>query len=381
MRLHELDESVGRIVKGVNTTVDVGPNEIKKQAAKFGNNVDRDGFPPTMNSHTKGKSTNVIHHKKVKEQRYSAKEWAIIEGGHALDKPTPGVKELADKHGVSVKYILKQLELGIEVEYEHTSDFDIAKEIALDHIAEFPDYYNRLKKIEKEHVSEFDQGGNIWNALNEGIMVQLERDKDIDILHFKDSKGNSRVEVRGKKGYESGGYDSTDPLHKTLDNLGKAANISDLMNGEVITINPHHPDGKRALATAKKVMSEEEQPSVEITPQLLKKFEYYVDKLFAALKIDVEFTRHFLDRVNDPRNIKQITIQELARLFKETYRKYGKKIVQMGANAQAVVKDMQTDINMPFVLNWDPRNNEFDLVAKTIMRKKNFTTPNQELRL
>jgi hypothetical protein len=50
----------GRIVKGVNTTVDVGPNEIKKQAAKFGNKVDRDGRPPSMSSAVKGKSTNVL---------------------------------------------------------------------------------------------------------------------------------------------------------------------------------------------------------------------------------------------------------------------------------------------------------------------------------
>ena len=35
MRIRALFED-GRIVKGVNTTVDVGPNEITKQAAKFG---------------------------------------------------------------------------------------------------------------------------------------------------------------------------------------------------------------------------------------------------------------------------------------------------------------------------------------------------------
>ena len=36
---------VGRVVQGVNTSVDVGPNEIKKQAAKFGNVVNKDGLP------------------------------------------------------------------------------------------------------------------------------------------------------------------------------------------------------------------------------------------------------------------------------------------------------------------------------------------------
>ena len=34
MRVNDIYED-GRIVKGVNTTVDVGPDEIKKQAAKL----------------------------------------------------------------------------------------------------------------------------------------------------------------------------------------------------------------------------------------------------------------------------------------------------------------------------------------------------------
>jgi hypothetical protein len=40
-----------------------------------------------------------------------------------------------------------------------------------------------------------------------------------------------------------------------------------------------------------------------------------------------------------------------------------------------VLKDMQTNINLPFVLKWDSRNNELDLVAKTVMRKPDFKTP------
>ena len=47
IRYPQTNESagVGRIVKGVNTTVDVGPNEIVKQAKKWGNDVDRNGKP------------------------------------------------------------------------------------------------------------------------------------------------------------------------------------------------------------------------------------------------------------------------------------------------------------------------------------------------
>lgn len=44
----------------------------------------------------------------------------------------------------------EQLKMGIEVEYEHTNDPRIAERIALDHLAEFPDYYTRLAKMEEE---------------------------------------------------------------------------------------------------------------------------------------------------------------------------------------------------------------------------------------
>ena len=38
---------------------------------------------------------------------------------------------------------------GIEIEMEHTSDIDIATEIAMDHLSEDPKYYNKLEKMEK----------------------------------------------------------------------------------------------------------------------------------------------------------------------------------------------------------------------------------------
>ena len=111
----------------------------------------------------------------------------------------------------------------------------------------------------------------------------------------------------------------------------------------------------------------------------LDQIEKYADRLFAAVKIDVEFTKHFLDRVNDERNKKPINSAELIRLFRLTYKKYGKKIAKMNPDAQAVIHDMETDVNMPFVLNL--RKGMLDLVAKTVMRKKDFKTSNQKLRV
>ena len=65
-----------------------------------------------------------------------------------------------------------------------------------------------------------------------------------------------------------------------------------------------------------------------------------IDSL-VQLDIDVEFTRHFLDRVNDVRNKMQITSAELTRLFKQSYKKFGKVIQKTRADAQAVLSDMK----------------------------------------
>ena len=118
-----------------------------------------------------------------------------------------------------------------------------------------------------------------------------------------------------------------------------------------------------------------DQPVTQIQLDALEKA---LDKVFAQVGIDVEFTRHFLDRVNDERNVRQITIQELAILFKKEFQKYAKPIAQLGPDAQAVLKDLSSDINVPFALVWDSANQELDLIAKTVMRKKDFKTPNKE---
>ena len=66
-----------------------------------------------------------------------------------LDKITPSIKAIAKKHNVPTGQIVHQLAKGVKVELEHTSDHDVAHEIALDHLNEFPDYYDRLDQIEK----------------------------------------------------------------------------------------------------------------------------------------------------------------------------------------------------------------------------------------
>ena len=116
----------------------------------------------------------------------------------------------------------------------------------------------------------------------------------------------------------------------------------------------------------------------QVTQADIDELEKFADKVFGKVGIDINFTRHFLDRVNDERNGKPITMSELTRLFKQEQKRWGKKIAQLGPDEEGVMKDLQTDINLPFALRWDSKNNELDLIAKTVMRKSNFRTPNPE---
>ena len=111
----------------------------------------------------------------------------------------------------------------------------------------------------------------------------------------------------------------------------------------------------------------------------IKAFEKVVDQLFKKFDIDFNFTRHFGDRMDDDRNNPNITMKELADFIKIVYAKKGKSIKGM-AGAEAVLKDIQTDINIPVAITYDRTNDEFDVVMKTIMRKKNFKTPDKVIK-
>ena len=93
-------------------------------------------------------------------------------------------------------------------------------------------------------------------SVDEGYKLQLERDDAVLVLNITDTNTGKRTEVRGKPGYETGGYDPNDKLHMLLDKIGKTANISELINGETVTINPKHPDAERAKSATHRAFNE-----------------------------------------------------------------------------------------------------------------------------
>lgn len=109
-------------------TVDVHPGQTGKEANKLGLKTDSQGRPALLMK----KLGNLLESVKT-----------------GLDVPTHSPETLAKKHDVSVDVIKQQLKKGIEVELEHTTSRELAREIALDHLAEFPDYYDRLESVER----------------------------------------------------------------------------------------------------------------------------------------------------------------------------------------------------------------------------------------
>lgn len=109
----------------------------------------------------------------------------------------------------------------------------------------------------------------------------------------------------------------------------------------------------------------------DVTQKQINDLEKFADRILAKFDIDVEFTRHFVDRMNDTRNDPEIKIAELQKLFKKIQKNKGKDIAG-NAGLEAVLKDLSSDLNLPVVIK--QKGDEIELVSKTIMRKPNFKT-------
>lgn len=109
-----------------------------------------------------------------------------IKGGLADNKT---VEDIAEKHGVTVKHINRQLKMGLKVEKEHTDSEEKAKEIAMDHLTEDPSYYTKLAKMESgDKKTEKSEEDEIEKAKEE-TQFTSEQKKKIDNF-IKNYKGD-----------------------------------------------------------------------------------------------------------------------------------------------------------------------------------------------
>jgi len=114
------------------------------------------------------------------------------------------------------------------------------------------------------------------------------------------------------------------------------------------------------------------QKNEDFTQKDVNDLEKFADRILKKYDIDVEFTRHFVDRLNDPRNSPAIKVSELQRFFKKIQKNKGKNI-RNNPDVEAVLKDMSTNLNLPVVIR-TKGDDSFEVTNKTIMRKKDFKT-------
>ena len=113
-------------------------------------------------------------------------------------------------------------------------------------------------------------------------------------------------------------------------------------------------------------------PINEIPMGDLQKIDQFADKKLNP--VDIVITdKHFFDRLNDPRNGKEISQAELIGFFKRLSKKKKEFVDFLNKYNSVVAVDDRTSINIPFM----KRANK--AIAKTVMRKKDFKTPDQKL--
>ena len=128
-------------------------------------------------------------------------------------KPTLTIEEIADKHYVHIGYIENQLDKGKEHEMEHTDNEEVAEKIALHHLAETPDYYEKLEEMKLEdggltiNAEPIDYQQYLIEQKNEASEVLMCTDTRI----FKVMICKSKIELAEKN------IESTDvPLEKNV---------------------------------------------------------------------------------------------------------------------------------------------------------------------
>jgi len=114
------------------------------------------------------------------------------------------------------------------------------------------------------------------------------------------------------------------------------------------------------------------EPLSEIPMGDLKQIDTFADKKLNP--VDVVLTdKHFFDRLNDPRNDKEISKAELIGFFKRLSKKKKEFLSFLDTYTQVVASDDRTNINIPFMKQANK------VIAKTVMRKKDFKTQNQKV--
>jgi len=83
------------------------------------------------------------------------------------------LSDIAKHHNISPQTLKNEFIKGYAVEREHTTDVEVAKEIALDHLYEDPNYYSKLSKIETPLSEGLLLEGGAYGHMNHPFDIQM----------------------------------------------------------------------------------------------------------------------------------------------------------------------------------------------------------------
>ena len=109
--------------------------------------------------------------------------------------------------------------------------------------------------------------------------------------------------------------------------------------------------------------------SERITRSEFRYIESKLDDLFEILGMDVAFTKHFKERMNQ----RSISVSDMVAAMRSLFQRFGERMTKWKDGTSRVLRSLSTDLNIPFVLY---RNSDgiIDVVLKTVMKKRNFLT-------
>src|SRR6056300_956024 len=198
----------------------------------------------------------------------------------------------------------------------------------LNHLADKDNYHSAMNKAKTITVNKMNVKKMSNTDASSSKPVQLDKEKD----------------TRVRKQFASG-----KPMQKPIVLHDTHTGHMHLLAGNTrLTHNTHGNNpgaGKTPVHAIQYDSSKHREMNEEVSQKQIKDLEVFADRLLNKFDIDIEFTRHFADRMNDARNNPEIKVAELQQLFKKIAKQKGANIKQ-NPDTEVVLKDMQKDLNL-----------------------------------
>lgn len=190
--LEELELKVYALAKEINEHSDIETDEITDEEIRnICSKAFKKGWSETDKYRTDHKFTDIFSSKKQTLSKKAAYPfYEMVKDNSPLYQPNDPIGVQSDDNDLNVnfkgvnfgtdfeqagyfnQYGLnnvdeKELEMGIKVEMEHTTNKEIAKRIALDHLTEISNYYTLLAEMEDKAKEQKTFNTNIKGAENE----------------------------------------------------------------------------------------------------------------------------------------------------------------------------------------------------------------------